>query len=274
LTLQQIEVKEVQVSPDVYSPDLNAGRRSAIVTGGSAGIGLATARVLAELGWDLTLVGRDAGKLERGARSLAGFGRRVAVHSANLADRACLAPIVDAHLGRYAGLDLLANNAGVGLVSPIAAKSAKHLDLEMSLNFTSAYLLLQLCIEHLKRSAAAHGASWVVNVSSLTARQNPPNGSVYAASKAALISLSHTAHAELSRFGVHVTALLPGFVDTPGTAWAGSEGRESMVAASDVGQAVRFLLSTSPSCFVPELMLTTAGPGVLHSPIDWEGAAT
>lgn len=67
---------------------------------------------------------------------------------------------------------------------------------------------------------------------------------------------------------------MPGFVDTPGTAWADPAIRDQMIPASDVAEAVLFLLRTSSRCFVPEIMMTTAGPGVLHSPIDWDTAAT
>jgi len=66
-----------------------------------------------------------------------------------------------------------------------------------------------------------------------------------------------------------VTALLPGFVDTPGTSWADAAARDQMLLASDVAEAVRFVLRTSARCFVPEIMLTSSGPG-LHALIDWD----
>ena len=96
-----------------------------------------------------------------------------------------------------------------------------------------------------------------------------PNAAAYAATKAALVALSSSAHKEFSAAGIHVTALLPGFVDTPGTSWADPAARDQMIQASDVAEAVRFVLRTSPRCFVPEIMLTSAGPG-LHALIDWD----
>ncbi|WP_269070845.1 SDR family oxidoreductase [Actinomycetospora endophytica] len=164
---------------------------------------------------------------------------------------------------------MLVNNVGVGGRSPIETKTDKALDLELDLNFRVAFRLLRATITSLRESAARHGPSTVVNVSSLVARQTPPTVSVYAATKAALVALSNSAHAELSRDGIHVTALLPGFVDTAGASWA-SSAQDTMITAEDVAESVRFLLRTSPRCFVPELMLTTSGPGVLHSPVDWE----
>jgi len=93
---------------------------------------------------------------------------------------------------------------------------------------------------------------------------------VLAFTKAALVALSHSAHAELSRDGIQVTALLPGFVETPGASWAQEPSGAVMMPAEDIAEAVRFLLRTSPRSFVPELVMTTAGPGILHSPVDWE----
>jgi short-subunit dehydrogenase len=103
----------------------------------------------------------------------------------------------------------------------------------------------------------------------MTARETPPNATAYAATKAALVALSNSAHKEFSGEGIHVTALLPGFVDTPGTSWADAAARDQMLLASDVAEAVRFLLRTSPRCFVPEIMLTSAGPG-LYALVDWD----
>lgn len=255
------------------APPPRAGR-SALLTGGSAGIGLAVAQMLAGEGWDLTLVARDPMKLEAAADSIRKFGGDVVLCAVNLADPAAVAGVVKDHLRHYGGVDLLLNNAGIGLVGPIETKPLKALNLELSLNFTAAFGLLQECIPSLKKAAAESGTSWVVNVSSLVSRQNPPNASVYAATKSALVSLSNVAHAELSRYGVHVTALLPGFVETPGTSWAGESLRESMIRVEDVAESVRFLLRLSARTYVPEIMLTTAGPGVLHSPLDWETAST
>jgi NAD(P)-dependent dehydrogenase (short-subunit alcohol dehydrogenase family) len=241
--------------------------RSALITGGSAGIGLAIAKALAEDGWNLTLAARDHAKLNTAAQALRVAGHTVHTIAVNLADDVA-ETVVTEHLETHGGLDLLVNNAGVGLVGPMEMKTARALELEIGLNFRSAYRAVQAAIPALRKSALAHGASYVVNVSSMTAREAPPNASAYAATKAALVALSGSAHKELSPDGIHVTALLPGFVDTPGTGWADGAMRERMLLASDVAEAVRFLLRVSPRCFIPDLMLTSAGAG-LHELIDW-----
>lgn len=247
--------------------------RSALITGGSAGIGLAIAEALVKDGWAVTLAARNEDKLATAAQAL-GRERQVHTVAANFAKDESIAQTTAAHLDRFGGMDLLVNNAGMGSVGPIGDKSTKALDLELTLNFRSAYRMIQAAIPALNHAAAQHGKAHIINVSSLAALENPPNGSVYAATKSALISLSRSAHAELSRHGIHVTALIPGFVDTPGTAWTDPSIRDQMLPASDLAEAVLFLLRTSARCFVPEIIMTNAGPSIYHSLVDWDTATT
>ena len=167
--------------------------RSALITGGSTGIGLAIAAALAEDGWDLTIAARDQAKLDTAVAALSTGASTVHAVSANLAEDHADA-VVGQHLGVHGGLDLLVNNAGAGLVGPLEAKKAKALDLEIALNFRSAYRMMQAALPALRKAARQHGASYIVNVSSMTARETPPNAAAYAATKAALVALSSSAH--------------------------------------------------------------------------------
>lgn len=247
--------------------------RRALVTGGSAGIGLAIAHALVREGWGVTIAARNEEKLAAAAAALRAEGGEVEYVTANLAKDESVGMLVGAHLERFGGMDLLVNNAGIGMVGPIVDRTTKALDLELSLNFRNAFRMIQACIPALREAAAGHGKALIVNVSSLAALESPPNASVYAATKAALVSLSRSAHAELSRKGIQVTALLPGLVATPGASWMDASIREQMMPPSDIAEAVLFLLQTSSRCFIPEIIMTTAGPSVLHSPIDWESAS-
>lgn len=246
-------------------------RRSALVTGGSAGIGLAIASMLIKDGWAVTIVGRDRDKLDDALERLSSDAGAVSGVAANLADDVA-ATVVAQHLACYDNLDLLVNNAGISLVGPLESKTPKALDLEISLNLRTAVRLLQESLPALYRASRARGASHVVNISSMTAKETPPFASVYSATKAALVAFSRSAHAELSPDGIHVTALLPGFVDTPGTSWAPPANQPSMMQPNDIAEAIRFLLRTSARCFVPEIQLTNVGSG-LHELVDWKSLA-
>lgn len=238
---------------------------AALVTGGSAGIGLAIAKMLVHQGWSVTLVGRDQDKLLSAAAHL--DTDRVHIVAANLATDVA-SDVAAEHVRHHGRLDLLVNNAGAGLIGPLQQKTPKELDVELTLNLRSAVRLIQEALPQLRDAAGRNGASWIVNVSSMTATETPPFASVYSATKAALVALSRSLHAELSPADIHVTALTPGLVDTPGTSWAPEQMRDRMIPATDVADAVRFLLCLSHKCFVPDLPLVTAGAG-MHELMDW-----
>jgi NAD(P)-dependent dehydrogenase (short-subunit alcohol dehydrogenase family) len=192
--------------------------RAALVTGGSSGIGLAIARALGQDGHGVTVSARTPDKLDEAVQVLSGEGLEVHAVAANTGKDADIATLVDAHRDRYGRLDVLINNAGVGIGGAIADLETKKLDLQLDVNLRGVYLVLQACI-----------------------------------TKAGVIGLSLAAHGELAESGVQVTAFCPGLVATPMTDWAEHVPKESMIQPADVAEAVRFLLRTSPTCVVPEI---------------------
>jgi NAD(P)-dependent dehydrogenase (short-subunit alcohol dehydrogenase family) len=131
--------------------------RSALITGRSAGIGLAiAAMLLVEDDWDITRVARDPGKLGEAMAQLKGNGAKVHTIAANLANEVADQVVAD-HLQFHGRLDLRVSNASVGPVGPMGEKSAKALDLEISLNLRSAYRLMQASLAALRASARIAG---------------------------------------------------------------------------------------------------------------------
>ncbi|MGY2876181.1 NAD(P)-dependent dehydrogenase (short-subunit alcohol dehydrogenase family) [Marmoricola sp. URHA0025 HA25] len=244
--------------------------QAALITGGSAGIGLAMAARLAGRGWHVTICGRNQEKLDKAHAELDSIGNgRIHTVAANLAMAGAAVAVMAEHREVAGRLDMLVNNAGRGAVATVEGVTDKHLDLEWELNVKSAFTLIREGLGMLRSAADEHGRSHVVNVSSLASRESPAKAAVYAATKAALNSLSQTSHAALSRDGIHVCAVLPGLVDTPGASWAGESVRSVMMTADDVAATLDFLLALSPRCFVPEIMLTGAGDNVFSTAVDW-----
>jgi NAD(P)-dependent dehydrogenase (short-subunit alcohol dehydrogenase family) len=228
--------------------------RAALVTGGSSGIGLAIARALGEDGYGLTVSARRPEKLEEAVRGLTDAGLDAQAVPANMADEDAIKSVVDAHRERYGRLDVLINNAGIGIGSPIAEAETKKVDIQLGVNLRGVYLTLRECIPMLKEAGAEHGKALVVNTASIAGVQGQPWLAMYSATKAGVIGLSQSAHGELAGDGIQVTAFAPGFVDTPMTDWTKGEiPAEEMIRPEDIAEAVRFLLRTSPACIVPEI---------------------
>jgi NAD(P)-dependent dehydrogenase (short-subunit alcohol dehydrogenase family) len=231
-----------------------ADARAALVTGGSSGIGLAIARALGSDGYSLTVSARRPEKLEEAVSGLRDEGIEAQAVPANMANEEDIKRVVDAHRERYGRLDVLINNAGVGIGSQIADAETKKLDMQLDVNLRGVYLTLRECIPMLKEAGAEHGKALVVNTASIAGVRGQGWLAAYSATKAGVIGLTEAAHQELSRDGIQLTAFAPGFVDTPMTDWAEDQvSRDEMIRPEDIAEAVRFLLRTSPACIVPEM---------------------
>jgi NAD(P)-dependent dehydrogenase (short-subunit alcohol dehydrogenase family) len=234
--------------------------RAALVTGGSSGIGLAIARMLGNEGYGLTVSARRPEKLEEAVKSLTDEGIDAQAVPANMADEEGIKQVVAAHRERFGRLDVLINNAGVGIGGPIADHETKRLDMQLNVNLRAVYLTLRECIPMLREAGQEHRKALVVNTASIAGKFGQPWLAAYSATKGGVVSLSQAAHGELGGDGIQVTALAPGFVATPMTDWVeGQVAKEDMIAPEDIAEAVRFLLSTTPACFVPEIQFVRAG---------------
>ena len=237
--------------------------RAALVTGGSSGIGLAIARALGEDGYRLTASARRPEKLEAAAEELRADGLEVQSIAANMADEEDVVGVVAKHREAYGRLDVLVNNAGVGIGQPIGDIQTKHLDMQLGINLRALVIGTREALPMLREAGAEHGKALIVNTASIAGKSGQAWLSVYAATKGAVLNFTQSTHREVGGDGVQCTALAPGFVDTPMTDFAKSQvDAEAMIRPEDMGEAVRFLLRTSPNCHVPEIVFTRPGEGL------------
>ena len=226
--------------------------RSALVTGGSSGIGLAIARMLAEEGYALTLAGRRLDRLEA-ARD----GLQAAVAVADVSVEEDCGRLVAEHVELHGGLDVLVNSAGVGIAGRIGDTSTKQFDLQQSVNLRSAFLVTREALPALRESRG-----YVINLASIAGTIPTPGLATYGAAKAALIALTRSLMREESDTGVRATALCPGFVDTPMAEWTGIDAA-AMIQPEDCAEIVRSLLRLSPAARVPVVVVERAGDDVV-----------
>jgi len=236
-------------------------QRAAIVTGASSGIGLAIARMLGEEGYALTLAARRPEKLTAAADGLRADGLEVQEVAGPLSEEEAVRAVVAAHRDRYGRLDLLVNNAGVGIGAPVAEIQTKRLDMQLDVNVRAMVLFYRECVELLRTAAGEHRSAMVVNTSSISGKRGQAWLSVYSATKAAVVGFTEAMNKELATEGIRSTALCPAFVDTPMTefAKAGGVAAEEMIRPQDIAEAVRMLLRLSPACLVPEIIFERPG---------------
>ena len=234
--------------------------RAALITGGSSGIGLAIARALGQDGYGLTISSRRPEKLEAAAQGLRDEGLDVNAVPANMADEEEIKKIAESHRERFGRLDVLINNAGIGIGSAVADTATKKLDLQLDVNLRGVYLMARECIPMLKEAGAEHGKALIANTASIAGKRGQGWLSAYSATKFGVVGLSQGLHKELSNDGIQVTALCPGFVATDMTDWIeGQVPKDEMIQAEDIAEAIRFVLRTSRYCVVPEIQFVRPG---------------
>jgi NAD(P)-dependent dehydrogenase (short-subunit alcohol dehydrogenase family) len=236
--------------------------RAALITGASSGIGLAIARALGEDGYGLTVSGRRPEKLDAAAKELTDAGLEVQSLPANMAKEEEIAGLVKSHADRYGRLDVLVNNAGVGIGASIDGYESKFLNMQVDVNLRAVIIATREAVPMLREAGGEHGKALIVNTASIAGKSGQPWISIYSATKAGVVGFSQAMQKELGVSGIQVTALCPGFVDTPMTEWARENvSPDKMIRPEDIAEAVRFLLRTSPNCVVPELVFLRPGEG-------------
>jgi NAD(P)-dependent dehydrogenase (short-subunit alcohol dehydrogenase family) len=234
--------------------------RAALITGGSSGIGLAIARALGQDGYALTVSARRPDKLESAAQGLRDEGLDVHSVPANMADEEDIKKVVAEHRDRFGRMDVLVNNAGLGIGGAVADAETKKLDLQLNVNLRAVYLVARESIPLLKEAGAEHRKALMINTASIAGKHGQGWLAAYSATKFGVVGLSQALHKELSNDGIQVTALCPGFVATAMTDWIEDQvPKGDMIQPDDIAEAVRFLLRTSPHCIVPEVQFIRPG---------------
>lgn len=224
--------------------------KTALITGGTSGMGLATARRLLAEGARVVITGRDKARLDAAVEELAGGDRVLAVRgdAASLADLDALTAAIQERYGR---LDVVFANAGVASFDPYGEVTEAEFDRVVGINFKGVFFTIQKTLPLLaERAAIVINASW-------TLHRGLPNATVYSATKAAVHNLSHTLAAELGPKGIRVNSVSPGYIETPMFHGAVPEDAHSAVVAEvvsgrlgtseDVAAAVAFLASDEAS---------------------------
>jgi NAD(P)-dependent dehydrogenase (short-subunit alcohol dehydrogenase family) len=178
----------------------------ALITGGNSGIGRATAKEFKEQGARVVITGRDQQTLDEAAREIGGDVLAVRADTSSLAEIDKLFAAVKEKFGR---VDVLFVNAGIAKFTPLEAVTEELFDAIMDINFKGAYFTIQKALPLLNDNAS------IILNTSINAHIGMPNSSVYAASKAALITLARTLSADLVGRGIRVNAVSPGPVVTP-----------------------------------------------------------
>jgi 3-oxoacyl-[acyl-carrier protein] reductase len=223
-----------------------------LVTGGSAGIGKATAELLIAHGAKVAITGRDAAKLQAAADGMGAYGLVL-----DMANYDALEPGVAKVVEALGGLDGVINNAGIGSFGPLESLTAADFEKIFSVNVFGLALLTKATLPHLKKQGGD-----IVNIASTAGTKGFAQGSVYAASKFALRAMTQCWQAELRPHDIRVFGINPSEVTTA----FGSAEREERdehprkLRSEEIAHAIVMALEMAPRGFIPELSVWATNP--------------
>ena len=231
--------------------------RVAIVTGGSRGIGLAIARALVAEGVQVAVIGRSEAHLAAARPSIESAGPgAVETLQADVRRADEVARAIDATVARFGGLDILINNAGIGVFASVAAMTAAQWTEVIETNLTGVFHACLAALPHLQR----RGGGFIINISSLAGKNPFANGAAYCASKAGLNAFSEALMQEVRYDNIRVSYVMPGSVSTEFVGGDASKGADWKIAPEEVAEVVVNLLRHNPRSLPSRVELRPSKP--------------
>ncbi len=236
---------------------LNLNGKTALVTGGSRGIGRAIAARLIEAGASAAICARHSASVVEGVEALIGlgphYGVKIAGKQADVSDRNSVAELFTWFDREFDGLDILVNNAGVGIFKDLGAMDADEWRTVLGTNLDGAYYCIHEALPRLRK----RGGGWIVNVASLAGKNAFAGGAAYNASKFGLCGMSEAVMLDHRYEGIKITSVLPGSVST-GFGQSGSA--EWKIAPEDVADAVAMVLGMPDRTLISHLEIRPSKP--------------
>lgn len=226
----------------------------AIVTGASRGIGKAIAHALAENGASVVLASRTARDVEAAATELVSAGHSAIAVPADVGNATDVERLVSKTVESYGRVDVLVNNAGVGVFKPVVDMDVSEFDRMWNVNMRGSFLCTKAVLPYMVKENSGH----IVNISSLAGKNSVKNGAGYAATKWALRGFASSLMLEVREANIRVITIFPGSVDTAFSST--NKPARQITQPEDVAAAVVFAVSANTRAMFSEIDVRPTNP--------------
>ena len=229
----------------------------AFVTGGSRGIGLAIARALVAEGAQVAVTGKSDAHLSSARPKIEAAGPgRVETLQADVRKYADVKRAIDATVARFGGLDILINNAGIGIFADVGSMTPEQWSEVIDTNLTGVFNACHAALPHLKQ----RGGGFIINISSLAGKNPFLQGAAYCASKAGLNAFSESLMQDVRYDNIRVSYVMPGSVATGFSSGDETKGADWKIAPEEVADVVVNLLKHNPRSLPSRVELRPSKP--------------
>jgi len=229
--------------------------QAAIVTGASRGIGRSIALILARNGAAVSLAARTEADLQAVQKEIEAFGGRATSFVTDVSQESEVIRLVHSTVERLGRLDIVVNNAGIGIFGPLADTTTEQWDRIMAINARGPFLLCREAIPYLQRQ----GGGFVINIASVVAVKGYANQAAYGASKHALLGMSKALAKEVQPDGIRIHVLCPGGVDTQLVGQARPDLDQSvLIQPEEIADLVLFLVTRRGNAVIDEIHVRRA----------------
>jgi NAD(P)-dependent dehydrogenase (short-subunit alcohol dehydrogenase family) len=233
---------------------MSLSEKTALVTGGSRGIGLAISRALYRSGASVMVCARDTVEVEEAVRVIAQEpGGKVAGLACDVRDDLAVGEAISRVAATFGGLDILVNNAGIALLANIDQMSPQDWRATIDTNLTGVFNCCHFAIPQMRK----RGKGDIINIASRSSVNAYASGGAYCASKFGVLGLSESLNLELRRDNIRVSCVMPGRVSTD---FAGEAPQDWHLSVDDVAEAVIDILSFDRRALVSRIELRPANP--------------
>ena len=224
----------------------------ALITGASRGIGQNISYSLAEKGVHVIITARTESQLLEVKKNINSKGGKAAAIPADLSEKEDILNLFDEVNKRFGKLEILINNAGIGLFGKLVDFPIEDFDKIMNVNLRAVYLCCQQALKIMIPARTGH----IINISSVVGVKGYPNQTAYTASKHAVMGLTKSLAAEIQEYGICVSVILPGGVDTEFARQVRPDlDRSILIPPSDISNTVLYLLGLSGNAMVDEIYI-------------------
>lgn len=226
--------------------------RFALVTGASRGIGRGISLILADSGVHVILTSRSMDKLQKVKEEITSRGGNATVIPADIAKEQDIKTLFKIIKDKFGRLDIVINNAGIGIWGKLVDFSIEDFDKIMNINVRGTYL----CCQQAMKMMIPQKNGYIINISSVVGFKGYPNQSAYTASKHAIMGLTKSLAVEAQEHNIRISAILPGGVETDLSVKARPDlDRSLLILPKDIAKTVLYLLSLSDRAMVDQIFV-------------------